>query len=137
MRLDDHAIAPTSPSLTTLADDRIEVVLRWAVIERGTAELSERLERDAVAPNPPACFLPPLSAIAGRVVLLRRRRPADGARPPSSFDEIRRRATPGSVLLVGCEPGIGAAFGSNVALLAATCRVHHPPRERQGADGFP
>jgi regulator of RNase E activity RraA len=122
MQLDDDALAP-SPSPTPLPDDRIELVLRWAVIERGTADLSERLDRDARAPNPPACFLPAPSAIAGKVVLLRRQRPAEGSRPASSFVEIRRRATPGSVLLVGCEPGIGAAFGSNLALLAASCRA--------------
>jgi regulator of RNase E activity RraA len=123
MNPENHAVAPASSAPAALSDECLELVLRWAVIEHGTAELSERLAPEARAADPPAYVLPPMSAFAGKVVLLRRSRPPDGSRPASSFAEVRRRVTGGCVLLVRCEPGIGAAFGSNLALLAAARRA--------------
>ena len=122
-QVDDDVIAPPAPSPVPASDPLVERVLRWALIEQGTAGLSDELGAASIAPDPPTAFIPPSSAIAGRVVVLRRQRPVDGDRPPSSFEVIRREAFPGCVVLVRCEPGIGAAFGSNVALQAAACRA--------------
>ena len=124
-RVDGTAVARDAASVALAgSDDLVERVLRWALIERGTAGLSDDLGAHVIAPRcPPTTFLPPLSAVAGKVVLLRRQRPADASRPPSSFDVIRGEVTPGSVVLVHCEPGIGASFGSNIALHVAACRA--------------
>ena len=53
----------------------VERVLRWAVIERGTATLADELGPDVVVPGGPRRFTPPGAAIAGPVVLLRRQPP--------------------------------------------------------------
>jgi regulator of RNase E activity RraA len=104
-------------------DTLVERVLRWAMIERGSAELSDSLGSHIIASSPPSSFSPPDAAVAGRVLLLRRQRPVDGSRPPSSFQVLRRHVAPGAVVLVHCDAGIGAAFGSNVVLQAAACRA--------------
>jgi regulator of RNase E activity RraA len=104
-------------------DNLVERLLRWAMIERGTAGLSDVVGSATIAPDHPTSFMARDSAVAGRVLLLRRQRPADGQRPPSSFDVLRAAVSPGAVVLVHCEPGIGAAFGSNIVLQAATCRA--------------
>jgi regulator of RNase E activity RraA len=106
-----------------LDDDAVERVLRSTIIEHGTADLSDRLGSHVIAPAPPSAFMPPTAAIAGRVLLLRRERPADGVRPPSSFRVLRQAIKPGDVVLVRADRSIGAAFGSNVVLQAAACRA--------------
>jgi regulator of RNase E activity RraA len=119
----DRAPTPGPGTPPVLSAGLVERTLRWTLIEQGTAGLSDELGAELLAPAPPANFLPPMAAVAGPVVLLRRQRPRDGERPPSSFDVIRTEVVAGCVVLVQCEPGIGAAFGSNVALLAAACRA--------------
>ena len=106
-----------------LDDSAVERVLRWAMIERGTAELSDQLGPQVIAPAPPSTFAPPTAALAGRVLVLRRERPVDGSRPPSSFRVLRGHITAGVVVLVRCPHDIGAAFGSNVVLQASACRA--------------
>jgi regulator of RNase E activity RraA len=96
-------------------------VLRWAMIELGTAGLSDRLGRAVLASSPPPCWLPAEAALAGPVVPLART-PASGDRPaPSSFAVLRDQVVPGAVVLVRSDPAAGAAFGSNLALQAAAC----------------
>lgn len=104
-------------------DTGIERVLRWATIERGTADLSDSLGFGVIAPAPPSHVYPTGAAVAGKVVLFRRRRPDEAEEAPSSFDVLLRNVVAGAVVLVHCEPGIGAAFGSNLALQAAACRA--------------
>jgi regulator of RNase E activity RraA len=104
-------------------DNLVERLLRWAMIEQGTAGLSDVLGAETIAPARPSSFVARDAAVAGRVLLLRRQRPAEGQRPPSSFDVLRGAVKPGAVVMVHCEPGIGAAFGSNIVLQAATCRA--------------
>jgi len=104
-------------------DSMVERVLRWAMIEQGSAGLSDSLGAHVLAPSPPSQFIPGAAAVAGRAVLLRRERPPTGSRPPSSFQILRRQVTPGCVVLVRCDPAIGAGFGSNVVLQAAACRA--------------
>jgi regulator of RNase E activity RraA len=107
-----------------LDDDRmVERVLRWAMIERGTADLSDQLGAQVIAPSPPTHFSPEAVAVAGKVALFRRQRATGVGRPHSSFEVLRGSVTPGSVVLVHCEPGVGAGFGSNTLLEAATCRA--------------
>ena len=67
--------------------------------------------------------MPSSAAVAGKVMLFRRQRPATGERPPSSFELLRRALVPGVVVFVQCDPDIGAAFGSNIVLQAAACRA--------------
>lgn len=110
-------------SIVELDDPAIERVLRWAMIENGAAGLSDELGRTVIVPSPPSHVLPPGAAVAGRVILFRRQRPAIGAQPPSSFVALRAAIAPGAVVMVRCEADIGAAFGSNVALQAAACRA--------------
>lgn len=104
-------------------DATLERVLRWAMIERGTAELSDTIGAQYIVPSPPTSFTPRNAAVAGRVLVLCRRRPTGTSKPPSSFDVLQQSITPGAVVLVSCEPGIGASFGSNIALQAAACRA--------------
>jgi regulator of RNase E activity RraA len=99
-----------------------ERVLRWAVIEHGTAGLADRDAACVVAPFAPTWVLPPEAAIAGPVVLFERRR-AEGAASGASFGVLRRSVTPGSVVLVRCDRSVGAAFGSNLALEASLGRA--------------
>jgi len=104
-------------------DVGIERVLRWATIERGTADLSDSLGPGVIAPSPPSRVYPSGAAVAGKVVLFRRRRPEEAEEAPSSFDVLFRNVVAGSIALVHCTPDIGAAFGSNLALQAAACRA--------------
>jgi regulator of RNase E activity RraA len=104
-------------------DSMVERVLRWAMIEHGSAGLSDSIGSHVIAPSPPSRFIPGATAIAGRVVLFRRQRVDRGTRSPSSFPVVRRHVTPGCVVLVRCPPGIGAGFGSNIVLQAAACRA--------------
>jgi regulator of RNase E activity RraA len=105
-----------------LSDDRIERVLRWALIELGTAGLADELGADVVVPGAPHTVSPATAAVAGPVVLMQRSR--DAARVgASSFSELREHVRPGSVVLVGLATGVEAAFGSNVVLHAACLRA--------------
>ena len=83
-------------SIVELDDVAVERVLRWAMIENGAAGLSDELGRTVIVPSPPSHVLPAGAAIAGRVTLLRRQRPAIGARPPSSFVALRAAIAPGA-----------------------------------------
>jgi regulator of RNase E activity RraA len=100
----------------------IERVLRWAVIELGTAGLSDKLGRQVVAPMAPTQVSPPGAAIAGPVVIMERAR-REGGEPGSSFQALSECVRPGSVVLVRAEPEVGGAFGSNVALHVACLRA--------------
>jgi regulator of RNase E activity RraA len=103
-----------------VADDRSERVLRWAVAELGIAGIADEFGRDLVLDRVPSTMSPPDTAIAGRVVLMRRtRRSPAGPAASSSFDTLRAAVRPGSVVLVAMDPAIGAAFGSNLALHTA------------------
>jgi regulator of RNase E activity RraA len=114
--------------------ERIERVLRWAMIEIGTAGLSDRLGPQVLVPEPPRVASPVSAAIAGPVVLMRRSRTerdpsgssaAAGSSPAagSSFAALAQAVRPGCVVLVRCEPDVGAAFGSNLALHAVCLRA--------------
>ena len=106
------------------SDNRSERVLRWAVAELGTAGIADEFGRDLVLDRAPATMSPPEAAIAGRVVLMRRSRSAPGQpTASSSFDTMRAAVRPGSIVLVATEPGVGATFGSNLALHAACLRA--------------
>ena len=106
------------------SDDRSERALRWAVAELGTAGIADEFGRDLVLDRAPATMSPPEAAIAGRVVLMRRSRPASGQpTASSSFDTLRAAVRPGSIVLVATEPGVGATFGSNLALHVACLRA--------------
>jgi len=101
--------------------DHIERVLRWAVVELGTAGLSDKLGRQVVTPMAPAQVSPPGATIAGPVVIMERSR--RGGAPGSSFQALTDCVRPGSVVLVRTEPETGGAFGSNVALHVACLRA--------------
>jgi regulator of RNase E activity RraA len=106
-----------------LTADLIERALRWALIDGGTAGLSDDLGPGVLVPAAPAVVLPAEAAVAGPVVLMRRASAGSAAPPRSSFDALRAAVRPGAVVLVHCEPGVGAAFGSNIALHAASLRA--------------
>jgi hypothetical protein len=57
---------------------RIERTPRWAMIELGTAGLSDELGPDVLVHEAPAIVLPADAAIAGPVVLMRRSRSDEG-----------------------------------------------------------
>lgn len=106
------------------SDDRSERVLRWAVAELGIAGIADGFGRELVLDQAPATMSPPEAAIAGRVVLMRRSRPTAGQpTAASSFDTLTAAVRPGSIVLVATEPGIGATFGSNIALHVACLRA--------------
>lgn len=109
--------------LRELTASQIERALRWALIEQGSAALSDDLGADVLVPSAPAVVIPACAAIAGPVVLMHRPRAGTGGPAQSSFDALRAAARPGVVVLVHCEPGAGAAFGSNIALHAGCMRV--------------
>lgn len=109
--------------LGELTADQIERALRWALIEQGSAALSDDLGPDVLVPGAPEVVIPASAAIAGRTVLMRRARAGAGRPAQSSFDALRAAVRPGIVVLVHCEPGVGAAFGSNIALHAACLRA--------------
>jgi regulator of RNase E activity RraA len=101
-----------------LRETDVGLVLRWAVIERGTAGLADMLGGSVVVRKLPTLFLPDSAVVCGPVVLLRRERGEPGERP-SSYAIVRTAVTPGSVVLIHADPTIGAAFGSGIALQAA------------------
>jgi regulator of RNase E activity RraA len=106
----------------SVSDDRIERVLRWALVEFGTAGLSDDLEPAVLAPQAPSLMSPSDVVIAGPVLVMRRSR--DGAASgASSFDELTEHLRPGAVVLVQTDPGTGASFGSNVVLHASCLRA--------------
>jgi Aldolase/RraA len=105
------------------SDGVVERVLRWATVELGTAELSDRYGAGMLVPEAPAWFRPAEAAVAGPVLLLRRERWAGEGPQPSSFAVLRDSVRPGAAVLVSCDPSIGAAFGSNIALQAAALRA--------------
>jgi regulator of RNase E activity RraA len=120
-----------------VTDERedIERVLRWAVIERGTATLSDELGPDVIVPGGPRRFTPAVAAIAGPVVLLRRALSSAPAAPFPSFRLMRETVHPGDVVLVGCDRSIGAAFGSNLVLMAAAMRAQAMVTDGAWRDG--
>lgn len=106
----------------TMDRSRAERALRWALIELGTAGLSDQLGPDCVVTLPPHVARFDRAVAAGPVALMARR-PGMGAAKPSSFSSLRAAAEPGCVALVSCPAGIGAALGSNLALHAACLGV--------------
>lgn len=101
-----------------LPDRSIALVLRWAVIEKGTAGLADGLGPSVVVPRPPSHFLPEAVVVCGPVILLRRERAA-AAVPKTSYAVVRDAVMPGTVVLIRTDPSFGAAFGSGIALQAA------------------
>lgn len=101
----------------------LERILRWMVIERGTAEISDTFPDSQVATLPPALRIPSRACLAGPVVTLARLPAEAGGEQRSSFAVLREAVTPGDVILVACDPSAGAAFGSNIAVHAAACRA--------------
>jgi regulator of RNase E activity RraA len=122
---------------------RAERALRWALIELGTAGLSDQLGPDCVVALPAHATRSDRAVVAGPVVLMARR-PSTGTAKPSSFTSLRAAAGLGGVVLVSCPAGVGAALGSNLALHASCLGVRAivtdgPVRDasRLGGTGIP
>lgn len=105
----------TSP----LSEQDVVRILRWAMVELGSAGLTDRLGQEHAVPDPPPQWLNGDVAVAGRVLLLARRPPETEVGPYASFALLAEHVFPAAVVLVQADPTRGSAFGSNLALQAA------------------
>jgi regulator of RNase E activity RraA len=111
-------VRPINVTDGQLPETQVGLVLRWAVVEHGTAGLADMIGPSVVIREPPDRFMPQEAVVCGQVLLLRRERAAASGRL-SSYEVVRRAVSPGIVVLIHADPTVGAAFGSGIALLAA------------------